>query len=131
VVALPLEVHCCVDAHVAPTPHRHAPASQRFARETAQLAHVTPPRPHVVSDGTRHAPLSQQPFGHDVASHTHVEFTQRCPLEHEGPAPHPEVHTPATQLWPAAQTLELPHRHAPATHESARLESHAAHAEPA
>jgi len=70
-------------------------------------------------------------LGHDVASHTHCAFTHRCPLEQEGPAPHPIVHVPPTQLWPVAQTFEPPHRHAPATHESERFESHAVQAAPA
>jgi hypothetical protein len=47
--------------------------------------------------------LSQQPVGHDVASHRQA---------------------PPTQRWPALQAAVAPHRHPPAPHPSARVASH-------
>jgi hypothetical protein len=62
---------------------------------------VAPPVPHDVFDSpayASHVPLApplQQPFGHDVASHTHVPFD----LLHLLPLPHgPHVAPPAPQV---------------------------------
>jgi hypothetical protein len=54
-----------------------------------------PPVPHCAADGDWHAPLAQQPFGHEAASHTHDPLWHSRPAAHAGPLPH--VHTPADE----------------------------------
>ena len=58
-------------------------------RPPTQLTHVTPPEPHFPFDVPGlHTPLSQQPVGQDVASHTQAPFTQRLPVAHGSVTPH-------------------------------------------
>ncbi len=53
-----------------------------------------------------HCPLeSQQPFGHEFASHTHLVALQRWPLAHTAQTPPPVPHAPA--LCPLAQVVAL------------------------
>lgn len=70
---------------------------QRSAR-ASHGAHAAPAAPHeaavCVAYGTHVLPL-QQPFGHELALHTHVPLEQVWPLPHGAPAPHrhwPDAH---------------------------------------
>lgn len=66
-----------------------------------QLAQAAPPVPQAVpASPGRHCPPLQQPVGHDDWLHTHEPLTQACP---------------------APQAGEVPHRHAPLVHRSARV----------
>jgi hypothetical protein len=99
-------MHRCPVAHGAPLPHRHAPPAH-VSERPSQATHTSPPVPHAIAvggelqvDPEQHplatqsrqaAPLapqvvavrltqtspSQQPDGHEVASHTHAPDTQR------------------------------------------------------
>ena len=55
----------------------------------AQLPHAAPPVPQAAgSVPAWHPVLEQQPFGHEVPSHTQAPFKQRKPSSHGAPAPH-------------------------------------------
>jgi hypothetical protein len=82
-------------AHAGLLPHMHWPATQLLDMVGSQLVHEPPPVPHAVVDGVVQVWPEQQPFGHDVASHTQLPPEQRCPCPHAGPPLH--VH------WPAAE----------------------------
>jgi hypothetical protein len=95
-----------------------------------QLLHVAPPVPQLpfMVPGWQIPPELQQPFGHDVASHTQLPPTQRRPLAHAGVVPHrqaPFVEQPsavtvlhATQVPPFAPqvAVERPLQAPPAQH---------------
>jgi hypothetical protein len=59
--------------------HLHAPLTHSWP--VAQIAHATPPVPHVPFPEAWQRPLlSQQPLGHEVASQTHLPAPlHRCP----------------------------------------------------
>lgn len=66
-----------------------APLTQLLVPQSVQAA---PPTPQVVlPEATQLLVLSQQPDGHEVASHTQAPPTQRWPLAHLAPAPHMQV----------------------------------------
>src|SRR5258708_6679542 len=71
--------------------------------------HDAPAFPHAPNDDVVHTLPAQHPPAHDVASHTHWPFRQRCPLP---------------------QAAEPPQAHAPALHPSEVLGSQATHAAP-
>lgn len=106
----PPSTHSWPAAQAGPVPQRHSPSAHESAIAESQATHAAPPAPHVVLELARHVLPSQQPLGHEVASHTHAPPAQRWPLPHGGPDPHV---------------------HAPAVHPSARDGSHATHAPPA
>ena len=89
----------------APAPHAHIPASVHLsAVRWSQATHTIPAEPHRASSGVTQTPASQQPLGHDAASHP------QCPPVH---------------FWPAAHATPEPHAQAPAAeHPSARSLSH-------
>lgn len=67
----------CPVAHAAPTPHAQLPLESQPSPIGSQETHASPPIPHEASVGVRHTSPSQQPPGHDVASHTHELVTHR------------------------------------------------------
>jgi hypothetical protein len=95
--------------HAALDPHVHAPLLHESAVLGSQATHAAPPIPHAPLEGVVHVLPLQQPFGHELALHTHA---------------------PPTHRWPAAHAALDPHAHAPFLHESAVLGSQATHAAP-
>jgi hypothetical protein len=99
----PPDPHVAVPAgmHVAPEqqPLGQLPALQPLHAPPAQVCapqswQAPPPLPQLVSAVPgRQAPPAQQPFGHEVASHTHAPPTQRWPAPHAAPVA-PQAHTP-------------------------------------
>jgi len=85
--AQPLAQQTFAPVHAAPPEHLHAPAHW-FAVVAEHAVHALPPPPHtlVVLPGLHVVPL-QHPFGHDVASHTHLLPEQCCPAPHAFPHP--------------------------------------------
>ena len=80
----------------APAPHLHSPAEEHESAPVAeQAAQVAPGAAHAESDSVVHAPLSQQPSGHDVASHTHTPCEQWSPALHGAPVPQWQVPEPS------------------------------------
>jgi hypothetical protein len=74
------------------------------------VSHATPPVPHLtfVMPG-RHRPISQQPLGHDAASHTHAPDVQRLPCGHGAFVPH--WHRPFAEqssARPGSQATHVP-----------------------
>ncbi len=53
----------------------------------SQALQALPFLPQVVNAGTLQMVPWQQPFGHDMASHTHAPFMHRWPASHGGPPP--------------------------------------------
>jgi hypothetical protein len=69
----------------------HTPPAQLWEPQSWQAA---PPLPQVASAlPGRHVIPEQQPFGHDVPSHTHVPPKQRCPVPQAAPLV-PQAQTP-------------------------------------
>jgi hypothetical protein len=104
----PSQMHCpwkhrWPATQAAPVPHVHAPLALHPSPVAPHTEHPPPAVPQVVGPGVSQMPFLQQPFGHDVASHTHCPLEHRCPGEHS-----------------AAE----PHEHAPLTHPFAREVSH-------
>ncbi len=85
----PARPQVCPGAHAGSVPHRHAPVAEHaFARVGSQAAHAVPGAPHCVATvAITHLSPSQQPLGHEVASHLHWFSTQRWPAEHATAAP--------------------------------------------
>jgi hypothetical protein len=101
--------HSCPAAHGRPLPQVQMPPVHESDFVASQAEQAAPAAAHAfAAHGVQTLPL-QQPFVHDVASHTHAPPTQACPGAHARPAPH-------------AQT--------PAAHESERSGSHAMHVLP-
>jgi hypothetical protein len=69
--------------HAGPLPQVQVPAtaSQLSLVVALHVVHARPPAPQLATAGVLHAPLAQQPLGHDVALHAHA------PAEHTVPAP--------------------------------------------
>lgn len=105
------ETQCCPTRHAGPVPQPHVPvAAHVLASMASQATQLAPPMPQLPSARSRHVAPSQQPAGHDAASHT-----QR----------------PATQRWPAAHIGLSPHAHVPSSAQvSARVGSHTRQAPP-
>lgn len=82
-------------AHAGPVPQRHSPSVHESASVESHVPQAAPPVPHIVLELVRHTLPSQQPLGHDVASHTHMPSMHRWPLAHGAPDPH--AHEPAVQ----------------------------------
>jgi hypothetical protein len=100
--------HACPTAHTPFAPHMQLPATHESARVASHVPHELPAVPHAVTESGVHTPLLQHPFEHDVESHSHAPFTQRCPCAH--------IATPVA------------HSHAPfALHADARAGSHVMH----
>ncbi len=106
----------CPGPHAALVPHWQVPLPEQLSAFCGSHAtQVAPAAPHVASPRARHSVPSQQPDGHEVASHTQMPLTQRWPGPHGGPSPHwqaPPWHRSAAlelQLWheapPAPQSL--------------------------
>lgn len=96
-------------AHAAADPQPHRPfAEQVSARTGSHATHVPPEVPQVAAAGSTHAPLLQQPFGHDVALHTHAPLTQAVPAGQAAPLPQRQVPALASQLFAesAGQALQ-------------------------
>jgi hypothetical protein len=75
--------------HVVASHPEHAPPAH--VSPAGQCAHARPALPHsVASRPDMHVVPSQQPDAHDVASHTQVPASQRCPAAHAGPPPQPD-----------------------------------------
>jgi hypothetical protein len=79
-------------------PHWHEPPVQTSVAEGSHVVHDAPPVPHVIGEGVVHFPDAQQPFGHDVESHTQPLPEHRCPVTQAAPPLH--VHSPPVQLSP-------------------------------
>lgn len=106
--------HRCPVTHAGPAPHAHPPLAEQPSPSPllAQSTHVVPFGPHVeVARGT-HAPPSQHPDVHEVASHTQAPPMHRCPGSQAGPAPH--AHAPAVQR--SAVRSHAKHAFPPAPH---------------
>jgi len=73
--------------------HEHVPllVSQRPFAQDAQAAPAVPHEPPDCEPHGSHAPLLQQPFGHEVPSHTQVPLL----VLHSRPVPHPPQLVPA------------------------------------
>jgi hypothetical protein len=108
---VPAAEHACPGAHAGPEPHAHAPAMHLFATFGAQATHAEPLVPQLAGDAVVHVPFAQHPFGHDVASQTHL---------------------PPEQCWPSLQGAPPPQAHVPERAQaSAVVGLHATHAPPA
>jgi hypothetical protein len=68
---------CSPAGHGDAVPHSQTPADVQVSEVTSQFTHVDPAVPHVESARWLHVEPSQQPPGHDVASHTHCSPAQR------------------------------------------------------
>jgi len=79
-----------------------------------QPVQAPPPVPQLCSDGALQVVPAQQPFGHELWSHTHAPPTQRWPLAHAWP-PGPHTHAPPTQRS-AVAGLHAAHTAPPAPH---------------
>jgi hypothetical protein len=99
----------CPTAHASLEPHAHAPPRHASLRVASQARQVFPEEPHDVTELVRQVAPSQQPLGHEVASHTQE---------------------PPRQRWPAPHAALAPQVHAPAVQVSATLGSHTVHDEP-
>jgi hypothetical protein len=66
----------CPTPHGELVPHAHSPFGHESAVPAAQTSHVAPLGPHVEMESDLHVVPSQQPSGHDVASHTQRPPTQ-------------------------------------------------------
>lgn len=65
------------ELHAPPVPQTHAPAAEQLSAAPAgQAAQAAPAAPQEVSERGVHTLPAQQPFGQDVASHTHVPCEQ-------------------------------------------------------
>jgi len=93
-------------------PQRQLPADEQLSLRTgSQAAQAAPLAPHCATDRATQLARAQQPFGHEVASHTQA---------------------PERQRWPAPQTGPLPHAQAPDGEQpSARVTSQLVHSAPA
>ena len=81
-------------------PQTHRPlAEQESARTGSQATQVPPEVPQVAGVGDTQAPLLQQPFGHDVALHTHAPLTQAVPAGQAAPVPQRHVPALASQAF--------------------------------
>ena len=97
--------------HSAPAPHAQLPSDAQPSDDTgSQAMHASPPEPHRSREGIRQtSSASQQPVGHDVASHTHAPMSQRWPAEHAAIEPH--WHVPAEEQLletVASQATQVP-----------------------
>ncbi len=103
--------HRCPVWHAAPPPQLHVPSgAHRSALAASHALHVAPGGAHVPAASAWHVAPSQQPLGHDVASHTHSPPTQRCPVPQTGPVPQahdPPTHASARSASQAMQALPL------------------------
>ncbi len=72
--------------HAGPVPHLQTPLTQAFA-PMPQFTHAAPPVPQAEKVGVSQVEPEQQPFGHELASHTQTPPTQRCPGLHTCPPP--------------------------------------------
>jgi hypothetical protein len=97
--------HLCPTAHAPPVPHLQAPSVHESAEPGVHAAHACPTAAHDVSDGVVQVVPSQQPFGHDVASHAQTPATQCSPALH-GP-PVPQWQTPVDEQLSEATASQL------------------------
>lgn len=106
----PMQV--CAAPHAGPVPQRQLPVAEQLLPLPVQSAHDAPCGPQVVSERVVHTLPTQQPVGHEVASHTHA---------------------PPTHRWLATQAAFVPQLHPPpiAAQPSDRLGVQVAHAAPA
>ncbi|MCA3012385.1 MAG: hypothetical protein INH41_08295 [Myxococcaceae bacterium] len=112
------DTHRCPVPHAAPVPHAHPPAVHRSAR-APHVVHAPPLAPHCAAVvGVTQVFPAQQPDAHDVASHTQLPDTHRCPLPHAGPAPH--RHVPLAQPS-AVVALHAAQAAAPVPHAATRF----------
>lgn len=100
----------CPTAQAPPPPQLHSPLGvHRSASVTSHAVQIRPAAAQVAVVSGRHVSPSQQPVGHEVASH---------------------VQAPPAQCWPGAHTAPAPHAQPAPAHPSARTGSHAKHAAP-
>ncbi len=92
------------------------------AEPVVHAAHACPTAAHAVSDGVVHVVPSQQPFGHEVASHVHTPATQCSPAP-QGP-PVPQWQTPAEEQLSEATASQLTHVEPAAPHIASERELH-------
>lgn len=91
----PPSLHVLPAGHAEPVPHRHSPAAQLSVVSGEQATQTSPPVPQLASPLGLQVTPSQQPLGHEVASHTQLPPRHRCPAAHAGPVPHAQA--PPTQ----------------------------------
>jgi hypothetical protein len=82
-------------SHARCVPQAQVPLRHASLRVGSQARQVLPPVPQLPAAEARQVALSQQPVGHEVASHTQLPERQRCPAPQAGPVPQP--HAPSTQ----------------------------------
>jgi hypothetical protein len=97
-------------AHPDAPSHTQAPLVASHRCPKPHVAQATPPLPHALACSvvTHCPPAVQQPFGHEVASHTHAPAPlQRCPAAQVGLRP--QRHSPPLHwlLWVASQATQL------------------------
>src|SRR5690348_317662 len=90
-------------------PHWHAPLAQLSALLTLHEAQTPPGIAQLVTLNWRHALPWQQPFAHDMASHTQWPFMQRVPAKQAAPLL-PQEHAPSRQVSERAtlQAVQAP-----------------------
>jgi hypothetical protein len=86
-------------AQVSPLPQRQLPVDEQLSDRASHVTQVDPALPQALAARAAQVVPLQQPLGHDVASHTQAELTQRWPPAQAGPVP--QLHSP-----------EAPHRSA-------------------
>jgi hypothetical protein len=92
--------HVSPAAHGPLAPHWHPRVGEQLSAATPQALQVAPGAPQLATDSAWQAPATQQPAGHEDASHTHAAEEQRWPARHAAAAPH--RHSPvAEQASPA------------------------------
>lgn len=98
-------------AHVAPVPHRQAPAAEQLSARLSQLTQVDPASPHVCTVRGLHFPSWQHPLGHDVVSQMHWAPRQRCPPAHASAVPQRQTpFGPQRSARSVSQSLQVPPR---------------------
>jgi hypothetical protein len=83
---------CSPGLHGVPDPHWQTPMPEQESAATgSHVTHVDPTSPQLESACETHVASLQHPSGHDVGSHWHVPFKQRCPSAHAAWPPHVQV----------------------------------------
>jgi len=128
----PVQLFDLVASQAAPEPHIHTPPVQALAKVELQATHALPLIPQVAKAAALQVPvgLVQQPFAHEVASHTQAPSKQRWPTAQAPPAPH--LHDVLSQLSEVVglQAAPVPHLHAPPVQLLAVASLHAIHTLP-
>jgi hypothetical protein len=93
--------------HAAPPPHVQEPAVHLSAEPAGHAIQAVPAGMHELSENAVHVIPVQQPSGHEVASQTHLDESQRSPGPHDASAP--QLHTPLPEQLSALPATHVAH----------------------